>query len=86
MVITVFIIITCIFIFLQKEPLITGVQSQSVSDPTESDSSGGINAASALHATSHQAQKLFGFMKGGAENLFKNIKDTSNKVISSVQK
>ncbi|XP_019852858.1 PREDICTED: cyclin-G-associated kinase [Amphimedon queenslandica] len=68
-----------------KEPLISGVQSQSVSDPTESDSSGGINAASALHATSHQAQKLFGFMKGGAENLFKNIKDTSNKVISSVQ-
>ena len=39
----------------------------------------------AFQSTSQQAHKLFGMMRGGAENLFKNIKDTSNRVITTVQ-
>ena len=54
---------------------------QTHSNVTQSDS----GASAALQATTQQAQKLFGFMKGGAENLFKNIKETSSKVITSVQ-
>jgi len=37
-----------------------------------------------LEHTAQQAHKLFGMMKGGAENLFKNIKDTSSKVMHTV--
>ena len=29
-------------------------------------------------------EKLFGMVKGGAENLFKNIKDTSSKMMHTV--
>ena len=61
---------------LQDQP---GTHSQT----TEQDESGSVGAT--LQNTSQQAHKLFGMMRGGAENLFKNIKDTSNKVITSVQ-
>jgi cyclin G-associated kinase len=54
--------------------------SQSQSETTSSSSS-----SSTFQSTSQQAQKFFGFMKGGAENIIKNIKDTSSKVINSVQ-
>ena len=37
-----------------------------------------------LEHTAQQAHKLFGMMKGGVENLFKNIKDTSSKVMHTV--
>ena len=37
-----------------------------------------------LEHTAQQAQKLFGMVKGGAENLFKNIKDTSSKMMHTV--
>ena len=59
------------------------------SEPETDTASGGpsINAAAAVfEAKSQQAQKLFGFMKDRARSLIKNIKDTSNRVISSVQK
>ena len=58
------------------------------SEPETDTASGGpsINAAAVFQATSQQAQKLFDFMKSGAGSLIKNIKDTSNRVISSVQK
>ena len=37
-----------------------------------------------LEHTAQQAHKLFGMVKGGAEHLFKNIKDTSSKVMHTV--
>lgn len=40
--------------------------------------------SSALQSTSHQAQKLFGFMKEGAGSLFKNIKESSSKALSAM--
>ena len=43
-----------------------------------------INTAAVFQAMSQQAQKLFGFMKDGASSLIKNVKDTSNRVISRV--
>ena len=67
----------------------TRSQTHSRTSEPETDTAGGgtsINAAAAFQATSQQAQKLFGFVKGGAGSLIKNIKDTSNRVISSVQK
>lgn len=57
------------------------MSEQTHSNVTQSDS----GTSAALQTTSQQAQKFFGFMKGGAENLFKNIKETSSKVITSVQ-
>ena len=65
-------------IVVQDQP---GTQSQTTDQSQNEPGSMGI----ALQNTSQQAHKLFGMMKGGAENLFKNIKDTSNKVITSVQ-
>ena len=38
-----------------------------------------------LEQTAQQAQRLFGFVKGGAGHLFKNIKDTSSKMMHTVQ-
>ena len=37
-----------------------------------------------LEQTAQQAQRLFGFVKGGAGNLIKNIKDTSSKMMQTV--
>ena len=37
-----------------------------------------------LEQTAQQAQRLFGFVKGGAGNLIKNIKDTSSKMMHTV--
>ena len=38
-----------------------------------------------LEHTAQQAQRLFGFVKGGAGHLIKNIKDTSSKMMHTVQ-
>lgn len=38
-----------------------------------------------LEQTAQQAQRLFGFVKGGAGHLIKNIKDTSSKMMHTVQ-
>lgn len=38
-----------------------------------------------LEQTAQQAQRLFGFVKGGAGHLIKNIKDTSSKMMQTVQ-
>ena len=67
----------------------TRSQTHSHTSEPETDTAGGgpsINAAAVFEAKSQQAQELFGFIKGGARSLIKNIKDTSNRVISSVQK
>ena len=79
---------TCFWLPIQSDPLLVSVpnevqtqESQTHSNTTEHDYSMGA----ALHSTSQQAHKFFGIMRGGAENLFRNIKDTSNKVLSSVQ-
>ena len=44
------------------------------------------NTAAVFQAMSQHTQTLFGLMKDEARNLVKNIKDTSNRVISKVQK
>ena len=67
----------------------TRSQTHSRTSESETDTASGgpsINAAAVFEAKSQQAQKLFGFMKDRARSLIKNIKDTSNRVISSVQK
>ena len=51
--------------------------SHTVHDPS-------INTAAVFQAMSQQAQKLFGFMKDWASSLIKNVKDTSDRVISRV--
>jgi cyclin G-associated kinase len=38
----------------------------------------------ALHSTGQQAQKIFGFVKDGAGNLFKKLKDSSSTVVHQV--
>ena len=48
----------------------------------ESEDGGGMSTA--FQSTSQQAQKWFGYMKDGAGSLFKNIKESSSKVIHSV--
>ena len=65
------------------------VKSQTHSHTTElktdnitASSGSSINTAAVFQAMSQQAQKLFGFMKCGANSIIKNIKDTPNKVIS----
>jgi hypothetical protein len=49
---------------------------------TESEDGGGLSAA--FQSTSQQAQKWFGYMKVGAGSFFKNIKESSSKVIHSM--
>ena len=48
----------------------------------ESEDGGGLSAA--FQSTSQQAQKWFGYMKEGAGSFFKNIKESSSKVIHSM--
>ena len=49
---------------------------------TESEDGGGLSAA--FQSTSQHAQKWFGYMKEGAGSFFKNIKESSSKVIQSM--
>jgi protoporphyrinogen oxidase len=55
-----------------------------VPDHGEDEGEKGGAVTSALQSTSQQAQKLFGYMKGGAGSLFKNIKESSSKAISAM--
>lgn len=59
----------------------------SVVPPTSSENNDSGNPSqvhAAIHTTSQQAHKLFGFMKDGAGKLFRNIKDSSSTVIQQV--
>ena len=67
---------------IQSYPPLSAVPPTSQTD--DNDSGNPSQVQSALQSTSHQAHKLFGFMKDGAGKLFKNIKDSSSTVINQV--
>ncbi len=62
----------------------TGAYMSATPVAPDSDEAGadGGGAAAALQSTGQQAQKLFGYMREGAGNLFKNIKESSGKVMA----
>ena len=64
--------------------LLTTPSDTSIGEGDPTTDPGQSNMSTALQSTSHQAQKLFGYMKEGAGSLFKNIKDSSSKMMSSV--
>lgn len=71
------------FLLLPAPPLSSHFSSPSgeAAETSTDSSSSSSGVSSALQSTSHQAQRFFGFMKDGAGNLFKNIRESSSKVI-----
>ena len=62
---------------------IPSVATNNSVDP-EADDDNPSQVHAALHSTSQQAHKIFGFVKDGAGNLFKKIKDSSSTVVQQV--
>ena len=78
--------VSCFFLSLLPDMVRSQTHSHTTklkTDNITASSRSSINTAAVFQAMSQQAQKLFGFMKCGANSIIKNIKDTQKN--SSVE-